>query len=254
MYQNMATPDDDGYIKCTKCNERLPGTIEYFHRHRNGFKAKCKDCRGDSGYGIHNPRESLESKEGQLYCSKCLNQYPADRRYFYVNNNQSSGFSCRCKKCHQSPVDEFGVKKKNFHRDDGKWLCYKCDTVYERTAENFYRDSGREDGFKPYCKGCTDLMKFNRDASGEIGSNEWQKTLEKWDYECAYCGGNTDIGKDHVVPVSKDGENNVINVVPACQSCNSSKNTRNVIEWYREQPFYDKKRELEIMNARLFEF
>ena len=47
---------------------------------------------------------------------------------------------------------------------------------------------------------------------------------------------------DHVVPVSKGGSTSADNIIPACQSCNSSKNNKDIIEWYTAQPFYNKNR------------
>lgn len=48
--------------------------------------------------------------------------------------------------------------------------------------------------------------------------------------ECVYCGNIADTW-DHVKPVSKGGNSDVRNVLPACSSCNSSKNNRHVLEW-----------------------
>lgn len=47
---------------------------------------------------------------------------------------------------------------------------------------------------------------------------------------------------DHVVPISKGGKTTIDNVIPACSSCNSSKQARDIIEWYTSQPFYSKNR------------
>ena len=47
---------------------------------------------------------------------------------------------------------------------------------------------------------------------------------------------------EHVVPVASGGATSVDNIIPACQSCNSSKGKKDMIEWYTAQPFYDKAR------------
>lgn len=50
--------------------------------------------------------------------------------------------------------------------------------------------------------------------------------------ECLKCGTDEGITLDHVVPVSRDGENCIENLQPLCKSCNSSKGTQ-IID-YRE--------------------
>lgn len=53
-----------------------------------------------------------------------------------------------------------------------------------------------------------------------------------WGYKCAYCNCTpTALTQDHVVPVTKGGEHTISNIVPACQSCNSAKGNRDVVEF-----------------------
>lgn len=53
--------------------------------------------------------------------------------------------------------------------------------------------------------------------------------------ECIYCGATENITFDHLIPTSEGGPDIISNQVPACQSCNSSKGARDVIEWYQEE-------------------
>lgn len=50
---------------------------------------------------------------------------------------------------------------------------------------------------------------------------------------CAYCAGTFTsnlLSRDHIVPVSKGGENKWTNVVTACRSCNSRKSDKTLKE------------------------
>ena len=51
---------------------------------------------------------------------------------------------------------------------------------------------------------------------------------------CVYCNRQKKTTFDHVIPVSENGANTVDNMVPSCQSCNSSKGNKNVIDWHQE--------------------
>lgn len=63
---------------------------------------------------------------------------------------------------------------------------------------------------------------------------EWLDILKEYNYRCAYCGvgfgDNILPTKDHIIPISKGGNNIKENVVPACQSCNSKKNNKIISE------------------------
>ncbi len=63
-----------------------------------------------------------------------------------------------------------------------------------------------------------------------LTSKEWLDILEEHNYRCAYCGVEFEIEnlptKDHIIPLSKGGQNTKENIVPACRSCNSKKNNK----------------------------
>jgi 5-methylcytosine-specific restriction endonuclease McrA len=48
---------------------------------------------------------------------------------------------------------------------------------------------------------------------------------------CAYCKSRLADTIDHVVPIARGGRDAPDNVVPACKSCNSSKNAKLLSEW-----------------------
>lgn len=50
---------------------------------------------------------------------------------------------------------------------------------------------------------------------------------------CTYCGEETETTYDHIIPVSNGGPSDISNQVPACQSCNSTKGDKNVIDWHQ---------------------
>jgi len=68
-----------------------------------------------------------------------------------------------------------------------------------------------------------------------LTSDEWLDILKEYDYRCVYCGCNFDENtlptRDHIIPISKGGNNTKENIVPACQSCNSKKNNKINIEF-----------------------
>jgi len=83
--------------------------------------------------------------------------------------------------------------------------------------------------------------------SGVYSIKEWENTMSYFNHECAYCGTIPELlTQDHVIPLSKGGPYTVENIIPACGSCNSSKNNATLIEWYETKPFFEESRLLKI--------
>lgn len=62
--------------------------------------------------------------------------------------------------------------------------------------------------------------------------------FELFNFSCAYCGYKYNLQIDHIIPRSKNGKNQVSNIVPCCDDCNRSKKARDVETWFREQEFF----------------
>ena len=60
-----------------------------------------------------------------------------------------------------------------------------------------------------------------------------------WGGLCAYCRSNRATTLDHLKPKSRGGSSLRSNLVPACQSCNHSKGSRDWLDWFQEQEFYN---------------
>lgn len=82
-----------------------------------------------------------------------------------------------------------------------------------------------------------DRMKKLRNGEIEMSDvvRENQYTVEQGKEECIYCGAEENLTWDHIIPLDEGGPDVISNQVPACQSCNSSKGTRDVIAWYQER-------------------
>ena len=76
-----------------------------------------------------------------------------------------------------------------------------------------------------------------------------REIINAWDGACAYCGCKPEkITLDHVNPKANGGMTVRSNLVPACASCNVSKNHCDVWQWYQAQPFHTAAREQQIRS------
>lgn len=161
--------------------------------------------------------------------------------------------------------------------------CSKCGLELQLTSEYFRKSKNTKDGFQSECKSCKKIrdqvyrqkhkiqineyyksnkFKFiaremNQRANNIITEYELQIIVENFKDKngivyCAYC--NREILNDgmlhmeHITPISKGGNNTITNIIPVCKYCNRSKAHDNFIEWYRNQFFYNEKRERLILK------
>jgi len=72
---------------------------------------------------------------------------------------------------------------------------------------------------------------------------QWTDTKNYFKNRCCYCGQEKILIQEHFIPLVNKGEYTLNNIVPACQSCNSSKGPKTFENWYPTYKNYSKKRE-----------
>jgi len=69
-----------------------------------------------------------------------------------------------------------------------------------------------------------------REIINNLTFDEWLEILKRYSWKCAYCGIGFDLfnrpERDHIIPISKGGNNTRKNIVPACRSCNAKKHNK----------------------------
>ena len=65
-----------------------------------------------------------------------------------------------------------------------------------------------------------------------------QSIYEAWDYCCGYCNKPA-TSLDHIIPKFSSGSSYRNNLIPACRSCNATKASLKMEDWYKEQTFFD---------------
>jgi len=61
--------------------------------------------------------------------------------------------------------------------------------------------------------------------------NEWRAKCSAFDERCAYCGVARKLTRDHDVPLSRGGTDDIANILPACMPCNRKKHTQTAAEF-----------------------
>lgn len=82
----------------------------------------------------------------------------------------------------------------------------------------------------------------NMGLKADFTEEQWLECLINFNLGCAYCGEHFNIQQEHLISIRLNGEYTKSNIIPACKSCNCSKNNSNFLSWYAEQRFFQKSR------------
>lgn len=68
------------------------------------------------------------------------------------------------------------------------------------------------------------VRKSSNGGSHTIG--EWENLRAQYNWKCACCREEKTLTRDHIIPISKGGSDNIENIQPLCKNCNSKKHTQ----------------------------
>lgn len=81
-------------------------------------------------------------------------------------------------------------------------------------------------------------------SGGSFTTEQLNHCLEFFNNKCAYTGEQ--LGEsydiDHIKPISKGGTSYIFNLVPTTPTANRCKSNKDLISWYKQQPYYSKER------------
>ena len=162
-------------------------------------------------------------------------------------------------------------------------ICKECRKIYEKK----YRDEHREeiseynkkyieehrDYYNEYCKKwrkenpekCLNLSNKRRSKKENQGRGideiQWYEMMNFFDWKCAYSGEKMESNKttngrtiDHIVALDNGGEHEIWNCVPMKKGYNTSKHTKNMLEWYLQQEYFDIDRLTKIYEWRVYAY
>ena len=112
---------------------------------------------------------------------------------------------------------------------------YEANAVSERARVTAWRAGNPE-------KMRQQLANRRGRKAGNGGSHtltEWREKRALFNNLCAYCGESKPLTRDHKLPLSRGGTDDIMNIIPACRPCNSKKRTKTADEFRSLMPTND---------------
>ena len=266
---------EDGYKKCSQCEEILPLTIEYF-RLRNKdvegiFHGKCKSCANLNQQTYR--RENIVSVSTNSKRYRKENEIPiaAHKKIYNDTNKESIHEKCRQYRLanrerdiqdRKDNIDFYRERDRKYYQDHKEMIndnrrkvrLLNKEHVNERQRKYYHEHRGIIGTLsKIRMKGKANIYWQRRRAKKKslpatLTDQQWDSAREYFNNCCAYCGKEKPLEKDHFLALSNDGPYTEDNIVPACKSCNSSKGNRPFSAWYPMHRYFSKKRESNIFK------
>jgi len=197
-------------------------------------------------------------------CTCCGEELPSTEEYFFKDKHCRDGLLGQCKKCirvkrlkyngdHPEKIIASTKKYKTENKDKIKISGKKY------RLENVDRENERSRKYKidmkndPHFKARRVLDSELRRARklllpATFTMEEWEETKIYFDNKCAYCDRELPLEQDHFIPLNSKGGYVKENIVPACKTCNCSKNDNDFLQWYRKYEYYSKEREERVIE------
>ena len=234
------------FKKCTKCGEIKLATSDNFNKEKEGkygLKSQCKICikkyreKNKDKTKEYREKNKEKIKEYQKEYQKKYRENNKDKRKKYRENNKDKIKESQKKYQKEYYIDNKDKIKeyKKEYRENNK------DKIKESQKKYRLSEKGKRTAFNFRSK-----RRFKEENQGNgITKEQWLEMMDFFEWTCAYSGeyigGNSEERSiDHIIPLSKGGENEVWNCVPMLRSLNSSKRDKDMLSWYKEQSFYNK--------------
>lgn len=201
------------------------------------FLKTCSICKDDKLLNQFYSQEKHSNKRGnylyyQPYCKDCASM----KSQKWLNNNADSKKESSLKYYKSEKGKKNYLRKTHRQKENG----YSYFREYQKKNLEKFRNYNQK------------RRATERELICNFSQEDWKACLKFFNYCCSYCGMSQSdcqnkfkvgLQQEHVIPVTSGGDYTNNNIIPACKSCNSSKNDKEILGWYRQKDFYSLERE-----------
>jgi hypothetical protein len=208
--------------------------------HQRRYRKSNPDKTRESSRCYRNAnRDKIRESERRYYNANIKKSQERQRRYRNANIDKVRAYKRRWQ---QLNID---IKRKS----ESQWRNSNPDKVRQKSLR--YRNTNK-DKIREYGRRRDALKRANRQSAlVPIAPRQIEIRLALWCHRCAFCGVDAKHHRnhkyerltiEHALALTNQGLDEAANIMPACFTCNSSKNATPIEEWYRRQPFFTEAR------------
>ena len=234
--------------RCSKCGRWLVASKVNFYKQKGGkygLGSICKECRAKYNKQHCKVKEKEKSLNTKLTrakdsyrkvgdkwllvkkCTCCGKWLVTNKNNFYKDKKSKYGLQSQCKEC----IDKKNKQYCQSNKEKIAKISKRWDQTPQGRASRLNRSNRR---------------RHKKEAQGTgVTGEQWLEMMQYFDWRCAYSGKRlTDKTRsgDHIVSIDAGGDDMVWNMVPMLRNLNSSKQAKDMLEWYKQQSFYSEAR------------
>ena len=194
------------YKVCSSCGDILLNTTDNFRKVTKSYSSKCKKCECKASKQWYDSHKEQRAEHDKIYYQEHKERKQETSKIWYQNNRE---------------------KRLEY------WQEYRKSERGKRAiAAKRFNDHNRRR-----------LLKQNQGKG--ITAEQYKEVMSFFDWKCAYSGEKLKKDTrtlDHIISLKQGGDHEIWNLVPMTRSLNSSKQEKDMLEWYREQDFYSEAR------------
>lgn len=233
---------------CIKCGRELELNSNNFFKRKDskdGFRNECKSCKKEirTSYYEENKEKILTQAKG--YQEKNKEKIKVrSKEYREENKEKIKQKHLDNKEYNNKASREYYYRNREDRLEKAKLWKKENKEKNDIIKKRWYKTPRGKEYSRLRLRKRRELSK-----GSDFTLNEWEMCLKHFGKSCAYCGERLrKLEMDHFIPLTKGGLLTKSNVVPACRSCNATKNAQDFFEWYPKQNYYSIERENKILD------
>lgn len=248
----------EGMKVCSKCGIEL--SLDNFHKNKgnkDGMSGSCKGCANERSKAWVKANAKRVKANGKKWYEANLERTKATSRAWYLANTEKhkATSSARYREnpervntaariWNKANPEKAKSTSKKWYESNSEWSKAAARAWYEANPEQAKAtakawSNANHEKTRQYTQG---RKAIKRSLTSSLTVTQWEEIKQHFNNACCYCGEEKTLHQEHFLALSKGGEYTHNNIVPACKSCNSSKNNNTFFEWYPKYKHYSKKR------------
>lgn len=205
---------------------------QYRQDNKEAIAIKAKQWRQDNA--VYEKQRRQENKEAMVVYGKQYRQENKEKKKQYRQENKID-IAAKTKQYYQENKADIATWLKQYRQENKEAVALQKARYQKNHLEECRIRNQRRSAKK-------------RLLPSTLTVEQWEQIRLYFNNRCCYCNRELPLTQEHLIALSKGGEYSHNNIIPSCLSCNCSKGSKSLNDWYPTYEHYSKKREQKILK------